>query len=57
MCNDYFIVLLYSYRNFLKKSLETLKYSAGNFYLNDKSTGSVVGQQPFGGGRMSGNIE
>jgi len=39
----------------LKKSLETLKYSAGNFYLNDKSTGSVVGQQPFGGSRMSGN--
>ncbi|XP_050058545.1 delta-1-pyrroline-5-carboxylate dehydrogenase, mitochondrial isoform X1 [Aphis gossypii] len=41
-------------KNFLKKSLETLKYSAGNFYLNDKSTGSVVGQQPFGGSRMSG---
>lgn len=29
--------------------------SAGNFYINDKSTGSVVGQQPFGGGRHSGN--
>lgn len=28
--------------------------AAGNFYINDKSTGSVVGQQPFGGGRMSG---
>lgn len=28
--------------------------TAGNFYVNDKSTGSVVGQQPFGGGRMSG---
>ncbi|VVC36986.1 Aldehyde/histidinol dehydrogenase,Aldehyde dehydrogenase N-terminal domain,Aldehyde dehydrogenase [Cinara cedri] len=41
-------------KKFLKKSLETLKYSAGNFYLNDKSTGSVVGQQPFGGSRMSG---
>lgn len=28
--------------------------TAGNFYINDKSTGSVVGQQPFGGSRMSG---
>lgn len=28
--------------------------TAGNFYINDKSTGSVVGQQPFGGGRLSG---
>lgn len=28
--------------------------SAGNFYINDKSTGSVVGQQPFGGSRLSG---
>jgi len=28
--------------------------SAGNFYINDKSTGSVVGQQPFGGTRLSG---
>ena len=26
----------------------------GNFYINDKSTGSVVGQQPFGGARLSG---
>lgn len=39
---------------FLKKALEELKLTAGNFYINDKSTGSVVGQQPFGGGRMSG---
>jgi 1-pyrroline-5-carboxylate dehydrogenase len=28
--------------------------SAGNFYINDKCTGAVVGQQPFGGGRLSG---
>ncbi|XP_050537432.1 delta-1-pyrroline-5-carboxylate dehydrogenase, mitochondrial [Daktulosphaira vitifoliae] len=41
-------------KSFLKQSIETLKYSAGNFYLNDKSTGSVVGQQPFGGSKMSG---
>lgn len=31
-----------------------LRYSAGNFYINDKSTGAVVGQQWFGGARMSG---
>lgn len=39
---------------FLQHALEVLKMTAGNFYINDKSTGSVVGQQPFGGGRMSG---
>ncbi|CAB3259373.1 unnamed protein product [Arctia plantaginis] len=39
---------------FLERALEELKVTAGNFYINDKSTGSVVGQQPFGGGRMSG---
>ena len=33
---------------------EALRYAAGNFYVNDKPTGSVVGQQPFGGGRASG---
>jgi len=38
----------------LKKALEELKMTAGNFYINDKSTGSVVAQQPFGGARMSG---
>ncbi len=32
----------------------TLRYAAGNFYVNDKPTGAVVGQQPFGGGRASG---
>ncbi|XP_021955467.1 delta-1-pyrroline-5-carboxylate dehydrogenase, mitochondrial isoform X2 [Folsomia candida] len=39
---------------FLTHAKEYLKYSTGNMYLNDRSTGSVVGQQPFGGGRMSG---
>lgn len=39
---------------FCKLALEELKMTAGNFYINDKSTGSVVGQQPFGGSRMSG---
>jgi len=33
---------------------ETLRWSAGNFYINDKPTGAVVGQQPFGGARASG---
>jgi 1-pyrroline-5-carboxylate dehydrogenase len=41
-----------------RKALETaknkLRYAAGNFYINDKPTGAVVGQQPFGGSRMSG---
>lgn len=40
--------------SFLSMALEELRNTAGNFYINDKSTGSVVGQQPFGGGRMSG---
>ncbi|MEF9913509.1 L-glutamate gamma-semialdehyde dehydrogenase [Streptomyces sp. P5-A9] len=35
-------------------TMEKLRYAAGNFYINDKSTGAVVGQQPFGGGRGSG---
>ena len=33
---------------------EALRYTAGNFYVNDKPTGAVVGQQPFGGARASG---
>ncbi|CAH0405662.1 unnamed protein product [Chilo suppressalis] len=41
-------------KDFSKVALDVLKTTAGNFYINDKSTGSVVGQQPFGGGRMSG---
>mgnify|MGYP000899651846 CR=1 FL=1 len=36
------------------KLCSTLKYSAGNFYINDKPTGAVVGKQPFGGSRASG---
>ncbi|MFJ9062195.1 MULTISPECIES: L-glutamate gamma-semialdehyde dehydrogenase [unclassified Streptomyces] len=35
-------------------TMDKLRYAAGNFYINDKSTGAVVGQQPFGGGRGSG---
>ncbi|XP_071513853.1 delta-1-pyrroline-5-carboxylate dehydrogenase, mitochondrial [Panulirus ornatus] len=40
--------------SWLAKATDALKDSAGNFYINDKSTGSVVAQQPFGGARMSG---
>lgn len=40
--------------SFLRRAFEEFKMTAGNFYINDKSTGSIVGQQPFGGGRMSG---
>jgi len=40
--------------NFAVKAAEILKATAGNFYVNDKSTGSVVGQQPFGGAKLSG---
>ena len=38
----------------LRKGKDLLKHSAGNFYINDKPTGAVVGQQPFGGSRASG---
>jgi 1-pyrroline-5-carboxylate dehydrogenase len=41
-------------RNVLQHSTNALRHSAGNFYLNDKPTGAVVGQQPFGGARGSG---
>ena len=36
------------------EAFKTLRYAAGNFYINDKPTGAVVGQQPFGGARGSG---
>jgi 1-pyrroline-5-carboxylate dehydrogenase len=38
----------------IQKALIALEHSAGNFYVNDKPTGAVVGQQPFGGARGSG---
>jgi len=41
-------------QKFADEAAQLLKGSAGNFYVNDKSTGSVVGQQPFGGARLSG---
>ena len=38
----------------IAQATESLRYSAGNFYINDKPTGAIVGQQPFGGARASG---
>ena len=41
-------------REAINHCMDKLRNSAGNFYINDKSTGAVVGQQPFGGSRASG---
>jgi len=41
-------------RTAIAAASDALRYSAGNFYVNDKPTGAVVGQQPFGGARASG---
>ena len=41
-------------RNVVEKATRALKNAAGNFYVNDKPTGAVVGRQPFGGARASG---
>ena len=41
-------------RGAIDEAQEALRYTAGNFYVNDKPTGAVVGQQPFGGARASG---
>ena len=38
----------------IAEATDELRFAAGNFYVNDKPTGAVVGQQPFGGGRASG---
>jgi 1-pyrroline-5-carboxylate dehydrogenase len=38
----------------VEQAHRALRFTAGNFYVNDKPTGAVVGQQPFGGGRASG---
>jgi 1-pyrroline-5-carboxylate dehydrogenase len=38
----------------IEEAEDALRYAAGNFYVNDKPTGAVVGQQPFGGSRASG---
>lgn len=41
-------------RHVIEAATERLRHTAGNFYINDKPTGAVVGQQPFGGSRASG---
>jgi 1-pyrroline-5-carboxylate dehydrogenase len=41
-------------RRAIHQAHQRLRHAAGNFYVNDKPTGAVVGQQPFGGGRASG---
>jgi len=41
-------------RRAIQQANLALRNSAGNFYINDKPTGAVVGQQPFGGARASG---
>ena len=41
-------------RRVIQSLFDALRHAAGNFYINDKPTGAVVGQQPFGGGRGSG---
>jgi 1-pyrroline-5-carboxylate dehydrogenase len=41
-------------RRAVEQATSALRYTAGNFYVNDKPTGAVVGQQPFGGARASG---
>ena len=41
-------------RESIVEATQFLRFAAGNFYINDKPTGAVVGQQPFGGGRGSG---
>ncbi|NUM88177.1 MAG: aldehyde dehydrogenase family protein, partial [Bdellovibrionales bacterium] len=41
-------------RRVVRHMTDALRNAAGNFYINDKPTGAVVGQQPFGGSRASG---
>jgi 1-pyrroline-5-carboxylate dehydrogenase len=41
-------------RDAIAAATEALRFAAGNFYINDKPTGAVVGRQPFGGARASG---
>jgi 1-pyrroline-5-carboxylate dehydrogenase len=41
-------------RTAVDQAMAVLRFAAGNFYVNDKPTGAVVGQQPFGGARASG---
>lgn len=51
------VITVPSPRAIVQEATRVLRNAAGNFYINDKSTGSVVGQQPFGGARASGEWE
>lgn len=42
------------FRGVIDEAAAVLRNAAGNYYVNDKSTGSIVAQQPFGGARASG---
>ena len=55
-CNqaDYAGAIFAESRSAIVSATEILRHAAGNFYVNDKPTGAVVGQQPFGGSRASG---
>ena len=55
-CTDYGLTgaIFAQDREALVHMEKALSHAAGNFYLNDKPTGAVVGQQPFGGSRASG---
>lgn len=46
--------LLFCCRAVVDQAAKILRNAAGNYYVNDKSTGSIVAQQPFGGARASG---
>ena len=48
------VVSIERFRTLADHARDRLRYAAGNFYVNDKPTGAVVGQQPFGGARASG---
>ena len=59
LCNDTSIyaltgAILARDRDAVDVAIDALRFAAGNFYINDKPTGAVVGQQPFGGARGSG---
>jgi len=52
LCN-----LIAYFRAVVDEAGKVLRNAAGNYYINDKSTGSIVAQQPFGGARASGKTK
>lgn len=47
---------MFVFRTVIDEAAKVLRNAAGNYYVNDKSTGSIVAQQPFGGARASGKV-